>query len=224
MSTSLLRKKGYKVDVANNGQEAVDLLKGGSYELVLMDVQMPVLDGLAATQRIRADNRLASLPIIAMTAHAMNGDRERCLMAGMNEYLAKPVDHKHLLGLIEQYLHQHPPSATAVAVNPPLDSRLNGADPALVGQMHKLFVQLAPDRVKRMQQAASEGNLATLREDTQKLQGAARSISAAAVVQWAESLDEAAGRADLEAVRSSLSHLDEEIRALAEPEPQPSGF
>lgn len=121
--TSLLRKKGYHVDVANHGQEALDLLARQSYQLVLMDVQMPVLDGLEATHRIRSNPRLACLPIIAMTAHAMNGDRERCLAAGMNEYLAKPVDHKQLLALVEEYLSRQEPPA------PPL-SESQAAAPA----------------------------------------------------------------------------------------------
>ncbi|MBI4889899.1 MAG: response regulator [Acidobacteria bacterium] len=107
--TCLLRKKGYLVDTANNGQEALDLLARQRYQLVLMDVQMPVLDGLQATHRIRANPSWVGLPIVAMTAHAMNGDRERCLEAGMNEYLAKPVDHKHLLAIVERYLSQGNP-------------------------------------------------------------------------------------------------------------------
>jgi len=99
----LLRKRGYTVEVANDGQQALDMLSSRPYALVLMDVQMPVMDGLEATHRIRADERLAKVPIIAMTAHAMNGDRERCLEAGMDEYVSKPVDHVRLLSLIEQF-------------------------------------------------------------------------------------------------------------------------
>ncbi len=105
--TCLLRKKGYLVDTAKHGQEALELLDRNRYQLVLMDVQMPVLDGLQATHRIRSNPAWAGLPIVAMTAHAMNGDRERCLEAGMNEYLAKPVDHKHLLSIVELYLSQN---------------------------------------------------------------------------------------------------------------------
>lgn len=99
----LLRKRGYTVEIANHGQQALDMLSEKSFALVLMDVQMPVMDGLEATHRIRADERFAKLPIIAMTAHAMNGDRERCLEAGMDEYVSKPVDHTRLLALIEQF-------------------------------------------------------------------------------------------------------------------------
>ncbi|MGH9591916.1 MAG: ATP-binding protein, partial [Bryobacteraceae bacterium] len=83
---AMLRKKGFHIEVANNGQEALDMLDRTAepYDLVLMDVQMPVLDGLETTRLMRRDPRFAHLPIIAMTAHAMIGDRERCLQAGMN--------------------------------------------------------------------------------------------------------------------------------------------
>jgi CheY-like chemotaxis protein len=102
----LLRKRGYLVEIANHGLEAINMLNSRPFQLVLMDIQMPVLDGLQATARIRADRRFTDLPIIAMTAHAMNGDRERCLNAGMDEYIAKPVDHSRLLALIDRFLEQ----------------------------------------------------------------------------------------------------------------------
>jgi two-component system, sensor histidine kinase and response regulator len=94
LAVGLLSKWAHQVIVANNGQEAVDALKRENFDIVLMDVQMPVLDGLSATKVIRelqTKNELPKFPIIAMTAHAMKGDRERCLEAGMDEYVSKPV-------------------------------------------------------------------------------------------------------------------------------------
>jgi CheY-like chemotaxis protein len=103
---AMLRKKGFEIEVANNGQEAIDMLNRAeeSYDLVLMDVQMPVLDGLETTRLVRRDPRWKHLPIIAMTAHAMIGDRERCLQAGMNAYISKPVQLAHLMVTIDQQL------------------------------------------------------------------------------------------------------------------------
>lgn len=101
---AMLRKKGYLLDVANNGQEALEILARSSFDVVLMDVQMPVLDGLETTKAIRADARWKHLPVIAMTAHAMNGDKERCLSAGMDEYLTKPLKAPLLIETIEKYL------------------------------------------------------------------------------------------------------------------------
>ncbi|MBV8467289.1 MAG: response regulator [Burkholderiales bacterium] len=93
IAIEILSAAGISVDLAENGRIAVDkVMAGGRYALVLMDVQMPEMDGLAATAAIREDARFAGLPIIAMTAHALAEERERCLAAGMNDHVAKPID------------------------------------------------------------------------------------------------------------------------------------
>ncbi|MEA3558072.1 MAG: response regulator, partial [Candidatus Thermoplasmatota archaeon] len=107
VAKSMLKKLGLKVDVASNGQEAVDILKEIPYDLVLMDVQMPVLDGLDATRKIRDPEtpvRDHDIIIIAMTAHAMQGDREMCLAAGMTDYITKPITPRSLASILEKYL------------------------------------------------------------------------------------------------------------------------
>ena len=104
LALGLLQRQGHSVYVANNGKEAVNVLQTTTFDLVLMDVQMPEMDGLEATRRIRQQKRWQSLPIVAMTAHAMNGDRERCLDAGMNGYISKPVHPSHLLDMVDEYL------------------------------------------------------------------------------------------------------------------------
>jgi signal transduction histidine kinase/CheY-like chemotaxis protein len=103
---AILRNKGYRIDIANDGQEALQKLESAElpYHLVLMDIQMPVLDGLEATLRLRRDPRWERLPVVAMTAHAMTGDKERCLQAGMNGYLSKPVQPAHLIATVERHL------------------------------------------------------------------------------------------------------------------------
>jgi signal transduction histidine kinase/CheY-like chemotaxis protein len=103
---AMLRKKGYRIDVANDGREALEKLDASEYpyDLVLMDIQMPVLDGLEATRVLRRDPRWRHLPVVAMTAHAMSGDREKCLEAGMSGYIAKPVQPAHLITTLEHHL------------------------------------------------------------------------------------------------------------------------
>ena len=96
VATGLLTEAGLLVDIAEHGQEALDKLEVESYDLVLMDMQMPVLDGVSATLRLRQDSRFQELPVVAMTANAMDVDRERCRQAGMNDHVAKPVDPKDL--------------------------------------------------------------------------------------------------------------------------------
>jgi signal transduction histidine kinase/CheY-like chemotaxis protein len=100
-----LRKMGYTADVSNNGLEGVEAVKNGNYDVVIMDIQMPEMDGYEATRVIRqAENNSHHLPIIAMTANAMKGDREKCLEAGMNDYLSKPVNPKLLKEKLEMWL------------------------------------------------------------------------------------------------------------------------
>ncbi len=102
-----LQAYGFRTAIARTGLEAVQLVKQCQPDLVLMDIQMPEMDGLEAIERIRADANLTALPIMALTALAMPGDRERCLTAGANEYLTKPVSFKQLLQVIHQYLPHH---------------------------------------------------------------------------------------------------------------------
>src|SRR5690606_27576855 len=102
--TEYLKAKGYAVLVARNGREAVDLAIQKQPNLILMDIQMPTMNGLDAIQEIRTVSHLAHTPIIAVTALAMRGDRERCLAAGANDYLSKPVSLKKLLETVQAHL------------------------------------------------------------------------------------------------------------------------
>jgi CheY-like chemotaxis protein len=88
------------VDLAENGEIAVRMVQEKEYDLVLMDMQMPVMDGIEATRVIRSDPRFETLPIIAMTANAMAADRDRCLEAGMNDHIAKPIDPDQLFSVM----------------------------------------------------------------------------------------------------------------------------
>ncbi len=106
LAVGILKKRGHSVVVANHGREAIAALEADEFDLVLMDVQMPEMDGYEATAAVRAKELQTGkhLPIIAMTAHAMKGDRERCLEAGMDDYVAKPVRAQQLFETIESLL------------------------------------------------------------------------------------------------------------------------
>ena len=104
VATALIDKAGIKVDVAGDGIEALEALQNSDYSLVFMDVQMPRMDGLMATQEIRETLKMKELPIIAMTANAMKGDKEMCLNAGMNDYLSKPIKPNELFEILEKWL------------------------------------------------------------------------------------------------------------------------
>lgn len=101
-----LKYKGYQILVARNGMEGVNLARKEKPDLILMDVMMPIMNGVEATEKIRAEKDLLDIPIIALTALAMAGDKERCLKAGMNDYLSKPVQMKELENLILKHLQR----------------------------------------------------------------------------------------------------------------------
>ncbi|QLE87024.1 response regulator [Shewanella sp. Scap07] len=106
VATELLKSAGYEVDVADNGQIAIDMIAKRKYDAVLMDIQMPVMDGLTATQELRKQYSATELPIIAMTAHAMSGDREKSLAAGMNAHITKPIVLNELFDTLTHWINQ----------------------------------------------------------------------------------------------------------------------
>jgi CheY-like chemotaxis protein len=106
VARELLEDAGFGVDVAADGQVALDMAQRAPYDLVFMDMQMPVMDGLAATRRMRATASLARLPIVAMTANAMEVDRQRCLEAGMNDVVVKPIDPEELWSALLRWMPQ----------------------------------------------------------------------------------------------------------------------
>ncbi|GAK51645.1 putative two-component system sensor protein [Candidatus Moduliflexus flocculans] len=104
LAAEILRLASAEVETVNNGAEAVQTLQHGTFDLILMDIQMPQMDGFEATRQIRTDERFQHLPIIAMTAHAMSGDREKCLQAGMNDYVTKPIVTEELYAAVSKWL------------------------------------------------------------------------------------------------------------------------
>jgi two-component system sensor histidine kinase/response regulator len=114
LAASLLKRRGHRVTIVPNGQDALDAIAVTAFDVVLMDVQMPIMGGLEATHAIRLGERatLSYLPIVAMTAHAMKGDRERCLDAGMDDYMSKPLSPAMLYEIVERVSNLRRDSAT----------------------------------------------------------------------------------------------------------------
>jgi CheY-like chemotaxis protein len=124
LAVRLLEKRGHRVVLAENGSEALDALAQEPFDLVLMDLHMPGVDGIAATLAIREQEKLTGFhqPIIAMTAAAMNSDQARCLEAGMDDYLSKPIDLRKLDGLLSVYVRQRGAENTSGHVLPGVGS------------------------------------------------------------------------------------------------------
>ncbi len=214
---AILRKKGYQIDVANHGREALNKLEapGAAYNLILMDVQMPVLDGLEATRLIRREERWENIPIIAMTAHAMNGDRERCLEAGMDAYISKPVQPAHLISTIEKQLTASP----RVQRNPKpaehnLAERISQDDSGFVNGILQVFLQLAPERLDRLEAAAGRADTGTLEQEAKMIEAAAQQLASNGLGEVAKRIEAAASKGDFDQVRADLVALRQEISSL----------
>jgi CheY-like chemotaxis protein len=100
MLSRRLGRKGFEVVIATDGAQGVEMARSEAPDLILMDMSLPVLDGWEATRRLKADAELARIPVIALTAHAMAGDREKALEAGCDDYDTKPIELSRLLGMI----------------------------------------------------------------------------------------------------------------------------
>jgi signal transduction histidine kinase/CheY-like chemotaxis protein/HPt (histidine-containing phosphotransfer) domain-containing protein len=229
--TTILQKRGFKVTVAANGVEALAALDRERADIVLMDVQMPEMDGIETARRIRQNPAWSGIPIIAMTAHAMNGDKERCLAAGMDAYLSKPVAPSHLMKTISTYLKRpHQETAPAAEKRQALPAQPDRKRPSafpdpqtdLMAGMATLFVQLAPERMHRLYSAAVRQDAATLRSQAHRLRLAAERIGAADVADRAAELVTAAASGNSSLIQDKLTRIEREIgrleRQLAEKE------
>lgn len=211
VAAELLRAEGLEVDIAANGAIAVDCINARAYDLVLMDMQMPVMNGVTATRHVRAQPRHAQLPIVAMTANAMQADRDRCLAAGMNDFLTKPVDPQELRAALRRWIGprdgsaqaQHPPvPAQNAKVAAVLPAALDGVDMArglqymdgkapLYRVMLQKFLATQRDTAAMIAQAMETKDLAGAERQAHTLKGLAGSIGAAAVQEAAQALETA---------------------------------
>jgi CheY-like chemotaxis protein len=204
VTLELLRDVGFVVDIAMNGVEAVEQAKRGKYALVLMDMQMPDMDGLEATRTIRMLAGWADIPIIAMTANAFGEDRSACLAAGMNDHLGKPATPVELYSMLLKWFDTGAPSAAdraadkppAIQEKPAAAATAQDAPPcfdvpkllALFGQNTatvRRLLQLAAtehkDDAARLADSASRGDFATATKIAHRIKGTASGIEAKAL-------------------------------------------
>jgi CheY-like chemotaxis protein/HPt (histidine-containing phosphotransfer) domain-containing protein len=195
LAASLIQRRGHKVTIVGNGRDAVDAVADQRFDVVLMDVQMPEMGGFEATGIIRARERESGshMPIIAITAHVMKGDRERCLEAGMDDYITKPFDSRNLCRVIEEAAGSTPtstpPPSASTDVPDDVLARVGG-DRALLAEMIRLFADDAPQNVDRIREAIDSRDGDALRRAAHALKGAAGNFEAADVVRAARTLEE----------------------------------
>lgn len=224
VAVRLLERRGHDVTVVDNGAAAVELLRTDhDFDVVLMDLQMPILDGLSATAEIRRHERRSNrhVPIIAMTAHAMKGDREKCLEAGMDGYVSKPVRPKDLFDAVEGIggsSDDEGESPCDEEAAPLVDwdaalERLNG-DRELLGEMVAVFHDEAPKLVERIGQAISTGDAAELKISAHTLKGAVSNFAAKSAFAAALRLETLAKDGNLTEVPTAQAALERELERL----------
>ena len=246
----MLTSAGYRHDQVVNGREAVEAVRNRGYDVVLMDCQMPEMDGFEATREIRrledADSPFgrtgAPLTIIALTANAIQGDREKCLATGMNDYITKPINRPTLLGALDDFVQRlhlksqtippavtptashtdsmttneviHPPTYTSTAID--LDALLDrcSGNREFVGRMLNKLRARVPSHFDEIQLAWSKGDAASTRKAAHTLCGAAGNLSAIGLQQAARTLEEQLHDEHLDQVPTTIETLGTELDQL----------
>jgi len=220
LASKMLQKMGHTVTVAGNGKAAVEAAGKETFDLILMDVQMPEMDGLQSTKIIRDREQGTGkhIPIIAMTAYAMKGDRERCLAAGMDGYVSKPVSVSELYEALEK-------SEPAVsAAEPPVGHSLVldrkavcdqfGGDKKLLKEIAGIFLEDCNGLCSRIRDAINRRDAEALKRNAHALKGSVASFAAHAAFQEASSLEALGRLRDFHQAHELLDRLEKELERV----------
>ncbi|WP_105170070.1 hybrid sensor histidine kinase/response regulator [Pseudoalteromonas sp. T1lg23B] len=231
VATEMLKSLDLHVTIANHGQEALEMLeRGEQFELVFMDMQMPVMDGLTATKKIRAQPQFANLPIVAMTANAMHEDIERCMAAGMNAHISKPINFNKMVSTIDAQINsgeptkpaleeatQHETEAAAAENSYELDGidinegleRIGGNEKAYWSILGK-FIHKQIEELINLEQALIIGDSEHASRIAHSLKGSAANLSANYLVEQGTSFEtqiKTAGKVDIEQLHEVIDYL-----------------
>ncbi len=233
VALGILRKLGLAADAVANGREAVHALETLPYDLVLMDVQMPEMDGLEATRRIRSresgDTRRRAIPIVAMTAHAMQGDRDKCLEAGMNDYVTKPVSPNELAEALTKWLPEKPefrsretggksqetedrrqgpvePRSPVIWDRAGMLERLMG-DEEFAAEIVEAYLADFPRQIEALDAFLKSGDAAGVERQAHTIKGVAVNVGGEALGAVAFEMEQAGKAGDLDAVKESMEEL-----------------
>jgi CheY-like chemotaxis protein len=225
--TTLLRKRGHTVKAVENGREAVAAIKDHAdapFEVVLMDLQMPEMGGLEATRAIRDQESQGArrLPLIALTAHAMQGDRARCLEAGMDGYLSKPIDVDELIATVERFgagdatarapIGEH--EASKAIFDEAAALSYTGGDRRLLKEVVQLFRADYPSSLRKINRALERRDSEALRLAAHRLKGSIATVGAPAARRVAAELEETGRARDFDRAARAYAKLREEIERL----------
>jgi signal transduction histidine kinase/DNA-binding response OmpR family regulator len=241
LAVRMLERAGHSVVVAANGRKAVQAAEQGDFDVILMDMQMPEMDGFEAAAAVRAREaragRKSYIPIIALTAHALKGDREKCLAAGMDGYVSKPIRANMLFKVIEEVVPMtthtpqtappvaavtptaaDTPAATATVAEPAFSAHAAlqrlGGDAELFAELVQLFLQTGPEMMTQVEQAVGAGDCPAIHAAAHTLKGSASNFEALGVVRAALKLETAARETDPGRVQVAWAELRREMPVL----------
>jgi CheY-like chemotaxis protein/HPt (histidine-containing phosphotransfer) domain-containing protein len=210
----VLEKQGHLPELAHNGREAVALAATGCFDIVLMDVQMPEIDGLAATAAIRdqeSRHGTTHIPIYAMTAHALKGDEERCLAAGMDGYISKPVDFARLREVLQQV-------ASRIPESPPWErSRALmqvGGDEELLHETAQLFLHESTGLLAMLHDSLAQSDADAARLAAHRLRGSVGYFAAIPLASLLLRVEELARKPDVAAAAALMPRVEQEFGRL----------
>jgi CheY-like chemotaxis protein len=237
LARMLLERAGHRVTLANDGIEAVDTWSTGRFDVVLMDIQMPRLGGFEATARIRSleierngatpGQPPARTPIVALTAHAMIGDEERCLAAGMDAYLSKPLRRERLTEVLDQFSTPEGSgeaaarargarsAPTLAAVDTAALLNTVGGDQELLSHLCSMFLESLPDLQQRLRSAVDHGHLREVISAAHALRGVISNFHARPSVEALMALERTAAEGDLETLAAGHAHACSEVERAA---------
>jgi|GEM_PF-785753 len=220
LTRTMLEKAGYEVTAVSDGQQALDFLAQETPDIVLMDVQMPVMDGFTAARKIRERAHLRDLPVIAMTAHALKGDREKCLASGMNDYLSKPLKKSDLIAMVTAWVAQTKPAEAAEQDRMPEQSvevfdapqllRMIDGDWEAFRDLVGSFVTSGADLMKRLDGALKDKDYEALRKVAHTLKGTAGSFFAHRLKKSGIELEKACLSKDLDRVPELVARIQDD--------------
>jgi signal transduction histidine kinase/HPt (histidine-containing phosphotransfer) domain-containing protein len=225
-----LERLGYRAALANNGQEAIDMCKSEKYGLILMDLQMPEMDGFEATRAIRQLEGYGEVPIIAMTANAAPIERENCIAAGMNDFAQKPVKKDELAALLSKWMKT--PAETDAentsanestnansaegddSVDPNALQRLkdlhDDEDTSFLKELIDIFLQNTPLHIAKIKDQVQQNNADLVRKTAHAIKGSSAVLGAVKLVEMCSALENASRAGDMDTIRDVSSQLDAE--------------
>jgi len=219
LMTHMLTRLGYSVDVAKTGKEVLDQLEKKTYDIVLMDMEMPIMDGFTATREIRKQEKFEELPVIALTAHAMKEHRKKTLNAGCTDYLSKPVNREALSAMLQKYIKVEPVEALETA--PKADSAAaepSGPPPeeedSMMAELVEFFISDLGERLKKFETDIEERNLPEVTRFGHSLKGTGGSYGFPHFSKIGAEIENAGHASDWDTILKVKKTLIKEFEAL----------